>query len=367
VTVAAEAEPSRGTPPGVRPRRRRRSRPGTRSVLLVTGTALLGLLLVLVLTLAAGGVWLGSRIERIPGGVFTDVPAATRPEREPGVDERGRPVSATGITFLLAGTDRRSDVATTGSDAAAPAWRPGAQRTDALMLLHLTADGERAYVVSVPRDSWVAVPGHGKAKVNAAFSYGGPALMVRTVEELTDVRIDHVAVVDWNGLSRLVDAVGGVELTFESRQVGWGREWAPGTHRLDGAAVIAYVGERYRLPRGDLDRIERQQQVLRALAERLLTTDVLADPARALAVAGTVTRSVSVDEELDADALLSLARRVSGLRLSDVTYATAPVAGLGTRDRQSVVLLDEERLAGFFRAVETDRLEQWLQTEGTQP
>ncbi|WP_306961068.1 LCP family protein [Streptomyces afghaniensis] len=131
----------------------------------------------------------------------------------PHVREKERPVkpeSAKGaLNFLLAGVDSRSDLPTTGRESKTDLWRPGAQRTDTLMLLHLAADRHTAFVVAIPRDSWVPIPGHGRAKINAAFSWGGPPLLINTVERLTGIRIDHFGVIDWHGFRSLTDAVGG--------------------------------------------------------------------------------------------------------------------------------------------------------------
>jgi LCP family protein required for cell wall assembly len=333
---------TRGDEPERTPRDRRRSR-------LVLVVALV--LLALPLALVVGTAWyLGSSLG-----------SPSQIENAFDLLESSRPPSVAGTTFVLAGTDRRSDVPTTGEQAEAPTWLPGAQRSDAIMLAHVTEDGKRAYVVSIPRDSWVEIPGYGMNKINAAFSFGGPSLYVQTIEQLTDTRIDHLAVIDWAGLTQLVDALGGVEMTFPTDTVARGRTWPAGTHTLSGQEVLDYVGERYALPRGDFDRVERQQAVIRSLGEKLISRGVLTSPAQALEVATTGTRAVSVDESLTPASMVRLALASRGLRPESVTFMTAPTVGVGTEGSQSVVYLDEATQESFWQAFRSDRLERWVE------
>jgi anionic cell wall polymer biosynthesis LytR-Cps2A-Psr (LCP) family protein len=119
--------------------------------------------------------------------------------------ESGRPARAPGRAenVLLVGSDRRSDESTTGQDADEPSWGYGLQRADIIMLIHLPADREHAYFVSFPRDAWTPIQGHGKAKINAAYSFGGSPLMIATIEQLTGVRIDHFATLDFEGFKSM--------------------------------------------------------------------------------------------------------------------------------------------------------------------
>lgn len=161
-------------------------------------------LLVLVLLAAAGIVivaqQLGSQVGRYPS-VFAPI------------DPSARPADAAGDTFLLVGTDTRSPEATTGADATAPDFVFGQQRSDVIMVATIAEDGQSASVVSIPRDSWVEIPGRGMNKINAAYSFGGPPLLIETVEQLTRVRVDHFAVIDFAGFAQMTDAVGGIDVT----------------------------------------------------------------------------------------------------------------------------------------------------------
>jgi LCP family protein required for cell wall assembly len=340
------------------PDERRRDRKRSRRTLVVA-LALLGILAAAVV---GGVLYVRGTLDfdRIPNAF--DIPDDLRPQKEPeaGSDE----LAQVGTTFLLAGTDRNSEELTTGEGAQAPTWLPGAQRSDAIMVAHVTEDGDSAYVVSIPRDSWVDIPGYGMNKVNAAFSFGGPSLYVQTIEQLTDTRMDHLAVVDWNGLIGLVDVLGGVTLTFDTETVARSRTWPAGTHTLTGEEVRDYVGERYRLPRGDFDRVERQQNVLRALGTQLIVSGTLTDAGKALNVATATTELVSVDESLTIPRMVSLALASRGLRPDNVTFMTAPTTGVGFEGDQSVVYLNSELQDSFWEAFRTDELEAWIDENG---
>lgn len=311
------------------------------------------------LLVAGTGYWAyehyTGRVQRIPHAFPTDVPAAAVP-----------PPSRSGSqTFLLVGVDSRSDLPTTGKDAKAPEWRPGAQRSDTMMLVHLPADHKHAYVVSLPRDSWVGIPGHGMAKLNAAFSWGGPPLLIDTVQRLTRVSIDHLAVIDWSGFKKLTDAVGGVDITVErtvSRRNGPGGVWTAGPHHMDGDDALDYVRERYGLPNGDLDRTHRQQNFLRAVLSKVLSGGTVTNPLKLKRTLDQVTSVVSVDDRLSDGALRDLVWDMRAVRSSDMVFMNAPVAGFDTIDKQSVVLLDDSGSAELWEAVRNDTMADFVAT-----
>ena len=309
-------------------------------------------LLVLVLLGSAGVVLvaqkLGDQVGRYPS-VFG------------GLDATARPAAGDGETFLLMGTDTRSPVGTTGSDAAAPDFVFGAQRSDAIMLATVAGDGRSASVVSIPRDSWVPIPGRGMNKINAAYAFGGPTLLVRTVEALTRVRVDHFAVVDFAGFAQMTDAVGGIDVVAPAsatgRRVG---SAAAAPRHLDGAEALAYVRQRYDLPGGDFDRVRRQQNALRALVRQSLSSGTLSSPTRAYGLVDTLTRHMGVDDSLSDIDLATFAFSLRGLRPGDVTFLTAPYMGTGTEGTQSVVYLDRVAADDLWFAVSTDRVGEWV-------
>ncbi|MFF5970444.1 LCP family protein [Streptomyces sp. NPDC012769] len=323
---------------GVEARPRGRRRPKARTVLLTA----LALLVGAVLLTAGTGYWAyqhyTGRVQRIPQTFPTNAPV-------PAASKGGR-------NFLLMGLDSRSDVPTTGSDAKGRLWTYGDQRSDAMMLVHIPDDHSAAYVVSLPRDSWVDVPGRGRAKLNAAFSWGGPPLLIDTVQRLTDVRVDHFAVIDWSGFRKLTDAVGGVDILM-----------ADGERRhMNGEQALAYVQERKNLPNGDFDRTHRQQNYLRTVLEKVMTSASLKDPRGLKRTLDIFTETVSVDERFGDDEMRDLVWNMRQVRAGDMTFMNAPVKGTGTERGQSVVHLDRARCAELWRAFKDDTLATYVNT-----
>jgi LCP family protein required for cell wall assembly len=241
------------------------------------------------------------------------------------------------------------------------------QRADTIMLVHLPADRQRVYVISFPRDSWVRIPGHGKAKINAAFSFGGPPLLISTVERLTRARIEHFAIVDFAGFESMTDALGGVDVRVAETVRDPARKvvWPAGTHHLDGAQALDFVRQRYNLPGGDFDRIKRQHAFLKALAGGAVAKDTLTNPLKLNAFLEATTRAMSVDETLTLPELRSLAVQFRAVRRDDVVFMTAPVAGTGTEDGgQSVVYLDRARSRPLYRALRSDAVDRYVTAAG---
>lgn len=321
----------------------------------------IGLLLLVLVLILAGGVYFltekyAGQVDRLPG-VFAKIPEQQRP------DKPTSGAAEDAVTFLVAGVDTHSDVNTTGAGASGSTTG----RSDALMLVHVTGDRERINVVSIPRDTWVSVPGHGHAKINAAYAYGGPTLAVRTVENLTGVRIDHFAVIDFAGFEDLTDALGGVTVTIPEDSYDKARHhrWRAGRQQLSGSDALDYVGQRYGLPRGDISRTHRQQQFLRALARKLLDAQTLTHPLELANVVGAITDTATVDDGLSNGEMRRLAFSVRGIRGGDMSFMTAPVSGLGREaGGQSVVYLDTGQAKRVWDALERDRLDRYLQRYG---
>lgn len=265
--------------------------------------------------------------------------------------EGNRPATAKGTTFLVLGLDRRSDVQTTGENAKAEAFEPGAQRADIIMLMHVSDDREKSYAVSIPRDTWIDIPGHGKAKINAAYSYGGPQLMVKTVRQLTGVWIDHLAVVDFSGFRQFTDAVGGVDVFFpqEVPVPGVGT-WPQGVVHLDGELALAYVRQRYGLPNGDFDRIKRQQNFLRQLGAKTFNEKTLRNPARVKALLDHIAANVSVDDDFGNFEMMKFGWSMRGFDPGSLSFYTVPTQGTGWAGDQSIVVYDPKPAKVLWQA-----------------
>jgi LCP family protein required for cell wall assembly len=348
-----EARPSDDEQP---PHRRRR----LRAWKIVTVLALV------LFCVALGGLYavtehLADKVNRVPS-VFDSLDPTQRPSAASPTQGSG----AQRLTFLVAGSDSGSpDDHTTGSEAQGGGFDPRGLRSDVIMLASFAPDRTAATVVSIPRDSWVPVPGHGMAKVNAAYSFGGPTLMVQTVEQLTGIRIDHFAAIDFAGFEALTDAVGGIDVAV-ARPTTFGTiAFHAGVNHLNGRQALAYVRQRYGLPGGDLDRVRRHQSAMRALISKLFPNGSLSNPVDTYRVIDLLTRYVSVDDTLTNEKLRSLAIGLHGLRPSAITFMTAPIAGLGQVGDQSVVHLDHGRGATLWRALSEDRIAQYLETNSS--
>jgi LCP family protein required for cell wall assembly len=242
--------------------------------------------------------------------------------------DRGAPAAGGGAavdqTVLLAGLDR-------------------AKYTDALMLARVRADGSTA-VVSLPRDSWVDVPGHGKQRLNRVYLDHGIATLVETVHRLTGVRPDHYALLDMAGFGELADVVGGVPVCLRAATTDHrtGVSFPAGEQTVSGDRALAFLRQRVGLPNGDLDRIARQQAFLRSLAGMLR-----ARPDTVSAALEVVRDRASLDPKWD---LLGLAAQLQGAGAGRARFATVPVAGeVVEPDGGSVLDLD----AGAVRAFVT--------------
>ena len=316
-------------------------RRGPRRVLVALGA----LTLVLVL-LVGGGIWFltnryGGNVERV-GDVFA------------GLDSRPAPATPSGtaqapVTFLLVGSDSRAE--------AAPGEDPGG-RSDAIMIARFSGDRQHAQVISIPRDSWVDIPGHGRNKINASYAYGGPTLLIQTVEQLTGVRIDHYATIDFDGLIQVTDDLGGVDVAVAETTSNGPHTFPAGVNHLNGEQARWYLGQRYGLPGGDFDRVKRQQQYLRAMFGQLFSSDTFSDPARLDSALLAVTSAVGVDDSLGNGGMVSLAYSLRGVTPQAVQFFTAPVLGTGREGAASVVYLD---------TVTGDRMWEYLRTDSLGP
>jgi LCP family protein required for cell wall assembly len=227
-------------------------------------------------------------------------------------------------------------------------------RSDVIILMHITGDRQKVYLVHFPRDMYVDVPGRGKDKINAAYAYGGPQLLVRTLRSLVDVPIDHVAIVGFEGFKAMTDAVGGVDVYAEEASTSLGTVHI-GMNHLDGEAALGFVQERYELSRGDISRGRRQQAFLKALILKVLSRQTLTNPVRFAQLVDAATRNVTVDNAFSVADIYSQALAMRNLRSEDIVFITAPISGLGTSPQgASIDIVDDVKMAELSAALRSD-------------
>jgi LCP family protein required for cell wall assembly len=326
---------------------RRGPRPNWRRIALVSGIAVLVLGL-----LTSGGLYLYVR------GLDKDI-ARTDPFSALTGD---RPKSVSGaLNILLVGSDSR--------DPDAPVNEASKWRADTIIVMHIPASHDKAYLVSVPRDLYVPIPdsagaecGSGeRGKINAAFAFGGLPLAVRTVECFTDVRIDHVMAIDFAGFKEVTDALGGVDLKVERNITSIHkpfRKFKKGTNHMNGAEALDWIRQRKQFPDGDFARMRHQQEFLRALMDKAASSGTLTNPAKLNAFLKSVTSAVTVDEGFS---LVDMAVQFRNLRGENLQFITSPHNGSETIDGESVVVSNREKALAMYKAMSADTMDAWVQ------
>jgi polyisoprenyl-teichoic acid--peptidoglycan teichoic acid transferase len=306
---------------------------------------LIGVAVLLVVAMGAGLLYAAtidrSLTKNLNRGV--DLPtdeSSLRPPKE--ADESGT------LNYVLLGSDSRDP----GNE--------GNGRSDTILVVHLNAKRDKAYIISFPRDMWVNVPGFGRNKINAAFAFGGAPLAVRTLEDLTGVRMDHVVLIDFEGFIRLTEDLDGVTVTNKTAFSSQGFDYPKGKITIAGDEALGFVRERKLLPGGDLDRAENQRNVIKAIVQKGLSAQVISDPSTFISFVGNVARHVTVDNELsDAE----LRRTALSLRLTgkDIQLLQAPISGFDTTgDGQSIDVVDTAKMAELAQAMKKDKLSEYV-------
>ncbi len=328
---------------------------GRRGVLLLAGAV--------ILTAAVGGyAWFLngklSDIDRIDASAITE-------------GERPEVGAAQSVNVLLMGVDnpdRLADKPTVAKLLADGDWDPGAYRSDTMMVVHIPADRSAAYVVSIPRDSYVPVydpegQEHGTDKINAAFSSYGPLGTWRTIENLTGLRMDHMAIIDFAGFTQLTDAVGGVEVyipesVYDTKQ---DQQWEQGSTLLEGERALKYVRMRYGLAEGDFSRVDRQQNFLRAVMQKTLADDTLGNPIKLSNTLDAIAGNLTVDSDWTNSDIRGLVVGLRGLDASKVKFLTLPLERYDTVDGVgSVNIIDETAATELWRAVRDEKVRSYI-------
>lgn len=247
-----------------------------------------------------------------------------------------------GTTYLFTGSDSRDGWITEDSS--------DVGRTDSVILVNRARNGQTA-MVSMPRDLYVEIPGVGMNKLNSAFAYGGPPLLVQTIENLTGLTVDHYIEIGMGGVSEIIDALGGVTLCYDADVFDpySGMDWTAGCHLCDGEEALAFSRMRYEDPLGDIGRALRQRQVLNAVADKALNVKVLFNPAEQLRLANAGADALTVSQGTSAWNVgqLLLAMRKAGR--SDL-MGQPPISSMGEMTNAGLVMiLDAQRAPEFFQ------------------
>ncbi len=230
-------------------------------------------------------------------------------------------LTSAGTNWLITGSDSRAGLSRAQIDAMHVGFDEGTLNSDSIMLLHLGSG--RPVLISIPRDSYVDIPGYGWNKINAALAFGGASLLIQTVENVTGLKINHYMGIGFGGLVAVVNKIGGVRicLTTALDDSYSGLHLSAGCHNLDGDQALAFVRDRHSFPTEDLQRIQDQRAFLSALLKKATSPGVYLNPFKALPFGSTAASSMSVDT---GTTLLDLVHAASALR--DPETGTVPIA-----------------------------------------
>lgn len=250
-----------------------------------------------------------------------------------------------GTTYLIAGSDSRGGQAVTDDGTTG-------QRADTIMLLHKAPNGE-SYLVSLPRDTLVDIPGHGKYKLNAAFAFGGPALLVTTVEEFTGLTVDHFVEIGFDGVEGIVDAVGHVNLCIDHDvdDARSGLKMTSGCHNVGGEQALAFVRARYIDPTADIGRQKRQQQFVSALLDRATSPSVLLNPATQVKLAGAGSDALRTSNGTGVFALGRMALAARSAMGAGAVQMPIKDPEYRTKHSGIAILTDDAEIKQFFGAM----------------
>jgi LCP family protein required for cell wall assembly len=356
-------DPDAPLPPHLDPRGRHRGHGAGLAAYRLVGRTF-GVLLSVGLLLLAGYFWLTYR--SINSGVHRlHVAVGVAPSGKNDID-------GTDQNILLVGNDDRSNMTNAEVHLLKVGRDGGSKSTDTMMIVHVPADGSRATLISLPRDSYVKIPGHGMNKLNAAYVFGynsvqgtdddkraaGADLLIRTVTNLTGLTINHYIQVSLMGFYDISNAIGGVNVDLchnvddtiaYNRSIGSdggsGFKMSAGKHTIKGVQALEFVRQRHNLPNGDLDRVRRQQYFLTAAFRKVASVGILF---KLKALGDAVKRNVYLDPGLN---LIDLAHQMENLSANNIAGKTIPFEHFGNTAVGSVEIVKPARVQRFVQRV----------------
>lgn len=269
---------------------------------------------------------------------------------EPTAGER--PAESAGKNYLIVGSDRRDDL-TPKERAELGTGSAEGQRTDTIMLLHVPDNELPPTLVSLPRDSYVEIPGEGESKINASFSWGGPELLTATVENATGLRVDEYVEIGFSGFVGLTNAVGGVEICLEDalQDDKAHIDLPKGCQTLKGKDALGFVRARYALADGDLGRVENQQKYMAALIDKAASPATALNPIRYSSLGFSAADSLVVGEGTGIFDMLRFALAMRSVSGGNGNSLTVPIGG----NVGSSLAWDSDDASALFDALRTDQ------------
>ncbi|HET9141956.1 LCP family protein [Actinophytocola sp.] len=270
-------------------------------------------------------------------------------------DYAGRPAAGAGTNWLIVGSDSRDGLKAEDQERLATG-DVGGKRTDTMMLLHIPDNDTKPTLVSLLRDSYVDIPGKGKNKLNAAYAFGGPQLLAKTVELNTGLRLDHYVEIGFGGFADMVDAVGGVEMCLKEpiKDDKAGIDLAAGCQELNGPQALGYVRTRA-TPRADLDRVIHQREFVGALTDKATSAGTLLNPFKSVPLLANAPDAFTVDDGDHLHNLPGLAFAISGAGDGSTITTTVPMGGSLRTNVGSAIVWDAKKAPRLFEALRTDQ------------
>jgi LCP family protein required for cell wall assembly len=268
------------------------------------------------------------------------------------VSYAGQPAAGAGSNWLITGSDSREGLTHKQERKYHTGFNVSGQRSDTIMLLHIPGNGGPAVLVSLPRDSYVKIPGYGYNKLNAAYSFGGPKLLAQTVQIATGLRIEHYMGIGFGGLVNVVNSVGGVTMCFKHplHDAASGLHLRKGCQTLNGGKALAFVRTRHNFASQDLQREQNQRVFLKALLSKITSTGVILNPFEVIPAALGSVGALTVDEGTHLNQLVSIA---FALRSPETT--TVPIANSNLPTAAGdAVQWDTTQASRLFRDLNTD-------------
>jgi len=260
-------------------------------------------------------------------------------------------LSSDGTNWLIAGSDSRGGLTAAQENQLALGRDITGGRSDTIMLLHLPANGTRPTLVSIPRDSYVPIPGVGENKINAAYSIGGPKLLVETVQNVTGLHVNHFMSIGFGGLVSVVNDVGGVQMCLKApmKDPLAGLNLKAGCQTLDGGQALSFVRTRA-FSEGDLQREQDQRVLLKGILSKLTSAGTLINPFAVIPAANGAAAAISVDSSTGLSQLISVA-----FALRNPVTTTVPFGGFANTSVGSVVEWDTTAAKQFFSDLAHDQ------------